>query len=676
LYRNTLGRLNQVLGPGLYETHGVRYERFSDSDAVEYVRYKDASNNDKIITQRQYMPDRDLLDFAENRIPGDPDTVVSRYRYGFEEGQDPAELLDTLGRRTAVIMSGSAFDDYGDHHWDFGYNDRNEVTAGNRREGTTVQQGNFMTPGDYDYTYDPIGNRTETNVDNQQNPMTYTRNNVNQYTATTYPTESFAYDDDGNLTADGTYTYVWDAENRLTEVRATSPEAGSKKLVFAYDYMNRRVCKQLFTWNTGTSDWNTTPASDKRFVYDGWNVVLWLNGLSDNAVARKYTWGLDLSGLAGDGSVSGIHGAGGIGGLLAHQSSTGTSNFWYLYDGNGNVCQILDSSYLPNVSWTTSGHFEYDAYGNIVHSRGLMGGVAQRTFCFSTKWLDTELAGAGINGAMGSTGMYYYGRRYYLPRIGRWGNHDPIGERGGLNLYGFVGNEPVCRVDLLGMYVDLRMRSINTLWDRMDLLARYDYAAVFGIRKAMWDVIQALSAIGEDDWLEGFPAWYNPDTDVIKLPATAYWGTILHEGVHVYLDFTGQYQGNRNRHANENIADLAENGIGNVDYLMAIEANWLSRSRLSSSDIAAIRGVWQVVWSAMNKLATTPSPHGYTITGQDFVNLGASLGVRYRCKTLAQKYTERIRKIECGDGCVFTCDPSNGANEIGTAAPVELPFRN
>jgi len=178
-------------------------------------------------------------------------------------------------------------------------------------------------------------------AENQQNPMTYTRNNVNQYTDTAYPTESFTYDDDGNLTADGTYTYVWDAENRLTEVRATSPEAGSKKLVFAYDYMNRRVCKQLFTWNTGTSDWNTTPASDKRFVYDGWNVVLWLNGLSDNAVARKYTWGLDLSGLAGDGSVSGIHGAGGIGGLLAHQSSTGTSNFWYLYDGNGNVCQIL-----------------------------------------------------------------------------------------------------------------------------------------------------------------------------------------------------------------------------------------------------------------------------------------------------------------------------------------------
>ncbi len=43
-----------------------------------------------------------------------------------------------------------------------------------------------------------------------------------------------------------------------------------------------------------------------------------------------------------------------------------------------------------------------------------------------------------------------YGFRYYSPDTGRWLNRDPIGERGGLNLYGFVGNDGVNTWDYLG----------------------------------------------------------------------------------------------------------------------------------------------------------------------------------------------------------------------------------
>ncbi len=42
------------------------------------------------------------------------------------------------------------------------------------------------------------------------------------------------------------------------------------------------------------------------------------------------------------------------------------------------------------------------------------------------------------------------GRRYYDPRNGRFVGRDPIEEKGGLNLYGFCGNEPVNRYDILG----------------------------------------------------------------------------------------------------------------------------------------------------------------------------------------------------------------------------------
>ena len=57
---------------------------------------------------------------------------------------------------------------------------------------------------------------------------------------------------------------------------------------------------------------------------------------------------------------------------------------------------------------------------------------------FSTKYRDNE------------TGLYYYGYRYYSPSLGRWISRDPIDEQGGLNLYGFVNNDPVNYIDPLG----------------------------------------------------------------------------------------------------------------------------------------------------------------------------------------------------------------------------------
>ncbi|WP_269525956.1 RHS repeat-associated core domain-containing protein [Coraliomargarita parva] len=46
--------------------------------------------------------------------------------------------------------------------------------------------------------------------------------------------------------------------------------------------------------------------------------------------------------------------------------------------------------------------------------------------------------------------MSEYGFRYYDPVTGRWPSRDLIGEQGGLNLYGMVGNDPVNQWDLLG----------------------------------------------------------------------------------------------------------------------------------------------------------------------------------------------------------------------------------
>jgi RHS repeat-associated protein len=60
----------------------------------------------------------------------------------------------------------------------------------------------------------------------------------------------------------------------------------------------------------------------------------------------------------------------------------------------------------------------------------------------------------------------YYGFRYYSADLGRWINRDPIGERGGVNLYAVVTNNTVNLVDWLGLEILCTpyMPTLNTVW--------------------------------------------------------------------------------------------------------------------------------------------------------------------------------------------------------------------
>jgi hypothetical protein len=111
--------------------------------------------------------------------------------------------------------------------------------------------------------------------------------------------------------------YAWDAENRLVAVVPLAPQAGDKRVEFAYDYLGRRVEKRVSTWNkySNPPDWEVT--LKRRFLWagggtGGWLMLMELDGLDDNAVLRKHTWGLDLAGQAG--SLNSLESAGGIGG--------------------------------------------------------------------------------------------------------------------------------------------------------------------------------------------------------------------------------------------------------------------------------------------------------------------------------------------------------------------------
>ncbi len=59
--------------------------------------------------------------------------------------------------------------------------------------------------------------------------------------------------------------------------------------------------------------------------------MLELDGASADAVLRRYTWGLDVAGLAG--RMNSLAAAGGIGGLLAVQDAGASQDYVYWHHG-------------------------------------------------------------------------------------------------------------------------------------------------------------------------------------------------------------------------------------------------------------------------------------------------------------------------------------------------------
>ncbi len=190
--------------------------------------------------------------------------------------------------------------------------------------------------------------------------------------------------------------FKWDAENRLIEVSPASPVSGSKKVVYTYDYLGRRVQRNVYSWNPtgggGSGAWNTTADESQRLIYYNWLPLVELNGLSGNAVLRRWTWGLDLAGLSG--SQNSVDQAGGIGGLLATYDTSASKGYVYFHDGNGNVGQLIDPL-ASTASASLVARYEYDAYGNVTSSGGSY--AATNRMRFSTKPWDavTELEDAG-----------------------------------------------------------------------------------------------------------------------------------------------------------------------------------------------------------------------------------------------------------------------------------------
>lgn len=184
--------------------------------------------------------------------------------------------------------------------------------------------------------------------------------------------------------------YEWDGAHRLTAVTE-----GNHRSEFSYDgfgHRSRVVEKQ-----------SGLVVSDNYFVWCGDELCEERDSTGGSVVRRYFTQGESI-----------------IGGT--------TTNLFYTRDHLGSVREAMDSSA------TLRTRYDYDPFGQ----QSILTETAVPSFAFTGDYQHRP------------SGLYFALNRALDPRAGRWLNRDPLGEAAGINLYAYVGNNPVNITDPSG----------------------------------------------------------------------------------------------------------------------------------------------------------------------------------------------------------------------------------
>lgn len=202
---------------------------------------------------------------------------------------------------------------------------------------------------------------------------------------------NYSYDANGNMIrkfewGGKRWTYYWDHENRLA--RATNHK---QTVRYRYDALGRRVQRYIVGGKEST-----------KFVYDGLDVVM---DDDANSGITKYQNGLGI-----DNKLK--------------LTNAGNAKY-FLQDHLGSTVGLADSTGAVVSSAS------YDSFGNPT------GNLTTR-YQYTGREYDSL------------TGLHFYRARWYDSNLGRFISEDPIGFVGGINLYGYVKNNPLFYKDPMG----------------------------------------------------------------------------------------------------------------------------------------------------------------------------------------------------------------------------------
>jgi len=242
--------------------------------------------------------------------------------------------------------------------------------------------------------YDPLGNRlTSTGT---TNPWTYSSNNE----LLSYDDVSFVYDSNGNTVqktdGSGATKYIHDVENQLVRV-----ETGLGTIIASYHYdpFGRRLWKEVGGTRTFFN------YSDEGLIGEY---------ASDGSLIRTYSYRLGSTWTSDP--------------LFMKE---GEKYYYFQNDHLGTPVMMSDINGVTvwAASYSSFGEAAVDASSTVVNNLRLPG-----------QYFDAE------------TGMHYNWHRYYDPGTGRYITADPIGFRGGVNLFTYSNNNPVNRIDPKGLF--------------------------------------------------------------------------------------------------------------------------------------------------------------------------------------------------------------------------------
>ena len=213
------------------------------------------------------------------------------------------------------------------------------------------------------------------------------------YSVTTAGTsKTYEYDANGNLRYEkqpnGTVIREYRWDQQNRLVRELH---GTHESVYEYDGESRRVRMKELTSSVETKN--------ETFVWCGSRICQKRSGTS---VLRNY---------------------------FQQGFEEGTTDYFYTRDDLGSVREVVGSD-----GTTVASRLSYDPWGTITET-----GSALADFGYTGHYFDRP---SGLNLAL---------YRAYSPFLGRWLSKDPVGLSGGLNLYGYVNNDPTNLVDPLGL---------------------------------------------------------------------------------------------------------------------------------------------------------------------------------------------------------------------------------